>query len=182
MSNASFTFRGIALSAIALLALSGCGYSQAGNYNKDNPGYRWHSLYREDVQTVAVPIFTNKTFRRGVEFQLTTAIAKQLETHTPYKIVPRERADTIIEGEIVAVDTNTTSEQYGSNIPQEQVVTYTINFVWKRISTGEVLVERRNYQQTATFYPTLGESSFVGDQTAVEQLAQAIVQELQADW
>jgi hypothetical protein len=31
-------------------------------------GYQWPSLYRSDVHTVAVPIFTNKSYYRGVEF------------------------------------------------------------------------------------------------------------------
>src|SRR4051794_24044087 len=77
---------------------SGCGYSQVGG--EPSSGYQWRSLYREDVRTVAVPIFTNKTFRRGVEFQLTKAVVNQLEAKSPYKVVAKDRADTILEGEI----------------------------------------------------------------------------------
>ena len=54
-----------------LLFLAGCGYQQSGNYDQPLKGsYQWHSLYREDVQTVAVPVFGNRDFRRGVEFAL----------------------------------------------------------------------------------------------------------------
>ncbi|MCS7032800.1 MAG: hypothetical protein NZ561_02265, partial [Phycisphaerae bacterium] len=67
-------------------------------------------------------------------------------------------------------------------IPQEQLYKITVNFVWKDLRTGKILVERRNFEQTATFYPTLGEGRFVGSQQAAEQLARGIVQELQADW
>ena len=75
---------------LAIGMLAGCGYSRPGDY--DHPtksGYQWHSLYREDVQTVAVPIFTNREYRRGVEFSLSKAVINQLEAHSPYKVVLR---------------------------------------------------------------------------------------------
>jgi hypothetical protein len=43
-------------------------------------------------------------------------------------------------------------------------------------------MQRKNFQQTASFYPTLGEGEFVGAQDAIEKLALGIVQEMQADW
>lgn len=145
-------------------------------------GYRWSSLYREDVQTVAVPIFTNKDFRRGVELRLSKALVNQLEAHTPYRVAPRERADTILEGEIVRIDVTDLSRDVRANVPQEQLYVVTINFTWKDLRSGRILVERRNFQQTASYYATLGEGEFVGSQQSVERLALAIVQELQADW
>lgn len=164
--------------------MTGCGYQQQGSF-EDVPGktsYKWSSLYREDIQTVAAPIFTNKDFRRGVEFRLSTAIVKQLESHTPYRVAPQDRADTILEGEIVSVDLSTLSRDVRTNVPQEQMYVMTVNFRWKDLRSGKILVERRNFQQMAPFYSTLGEGEFVGNQQAVEKLAQAIVQELQAEW
>ena len=161
----------------------GCGYQHSGSTDTTGRStYKWASLYREDVSTVAVPIFTNKDFRRGTEFSLTTAVIKQMEAHTPYRVAPRDRADTILEGEIVSVDLGTLSRDVRTNIPQEQLYTMTVNFRWKDLRSGRILVERRNYQQTAPFYGTLGEGEFVGKQSAVERLAVAIIQELQADW
>jgi hypothetical protein len=169
------------LSIILLaIALTGCGYSTTGDDPKG--GYQWRSLYREDVKTVAVPIFANKDYTRGVEFDLTKAIINQLEAHSPYKVVPRERADTILEGEITAVKRDVVSEDTRTAIPQEQLYIVTVDFVWKDLRTGRILVERRNFEQTATYYPTLGEGRFVGSQLAVERLALGIVQEMQADW
>ncbi|MGH7179135.1 MAG: LPS assembly lipoprotein LptE, partial [Tepidisphaeraceae bacterium] len=144
--------------------------------------YQWRSLYREDVKTVAVPIFQNKAFRRGVEFQLSRAVVQQIEAKSPYKVVPKDRADTILEGEITSLRLQDVSDDAQLAIPQEQLYVVTVDFVWKDLRTGRILVERRNFQQTATFYPTLGEGEFVGSQQSVEQLALAIVQEMQADW
>jgi hypothetical protein len=168
------------ITLFASLLLSGCGYTHVGD--EPSNGYQWHSLYREDVKTVAVPIFQNKAYTRGVEFSLTKAVVNQLEAHSPYKVVPRERADTILEGEITAVSRETVSKDSVTAVPQEQLFVVSVDFIWKDLRNGRILVERRNFEQTATYYPTLGEDRFVGNQQAVEKLALAIVQELQADW
>lgn len=165
---------------VSLLALAGCGYTQSGG--EPSGGYQWRSLWREDVKSVAVPIFENKAFTRGVEFSLTKAIISQLESHSPYKVVPAERADTILEGEIVAIRRQTVSSDSRTAVPQEQLYVVTVNFVWKDLRSGQMLVQRRNFEQTTTYYPTLGEGQFVGSQQLSERLALAIVQEMQADW
>jgi hypothetical protein len=178
------TFAHLPISLLSVLALTGCGYDQSGaNYDKPSKsGYQWHSLYREDVQTVAVPVFTTKDFRRGVEFKLSKAVVNQLEAHSPYKVVARERADTVLEGEISKVDVSTLSRSFVEGVPQEQLMVVTVNFLWKDLRTGRILMQRKNFQQTASFYPTLGEGEFVGAQDAIEKLALGIVQEMQADW
>jgi hypothetical protein len=166
-----------------VLLAAGCGYQHSGSMDTSGTSsYKWASLYREDISTVAVPIFTNKDFRRGTEFSLTSAIIKQMEAHSHYRVAPRERADTILEGEIVSVDLSTLSRDVRTNIPQEQLYVMTVNFRWTDLRSGRILVERQNFQQTAPFYGPLGEGEFVGSQTAVERLALAIVQEMQADW
>jgi hypothetical protein len=166
------------LIALALLA-TGCGY-QSGSGGSG--AYHWSSLHRPGVRSVAVPIFTSTDFTRGVEFGLTKSVVNQLESSTPYKVTAKEKADTILEGEIVKVLVNTISQDNLSSLPQEQIVGLVVNFTWKDLRTGKILVERRNFQAAATYYPTLGEDRFVGRQEATERLALAIVQELQSDW
>ncbi len=166
------------ISVLLLIIIAGCGYSNGGASN----GYHWESLYRPGVRSVAVPIFTNVDFTRGVEMRLTKSVVNQIEANTPYKVSSREKADTILEGEIVKVQVSTISQDNLSSIPQEQIVGIVVNFLWKDLRSGKILVERRNFQAAATYYPTLGEDRFVGRQEASERLALAIVQELQADW
>ncbi len=171
--------------ASCLMLLVGCGYQHNGSFDGASSGqsaYKWSSLYREDISTVAIPIFANKDFRRGVEFGLTTSVIKQLEAHSPYRVAPRDRADTILEGEIVSVALSTLSRETRVAIPQEQLYVMTINFRWRDLRSGRILLERRNYQQTAPFYGTLGEGEPTGSQSAIERLALGIVQEMQADW
>ena len=168
---------------IPLIFLAGCGYqSGAGGAGDSSDGYHWSSLHRPGVRSVAVPIFTNTDFSRGVEFGLTKSVVNQLESSTPYKVTSKEKADTVLEGEIVKVLVNTISQDNLSSLPQEQIVGFVVNFTWKDLRSGKILVERRNFQAAATYYPTLGEDRLVGRQEATERLALAIVQELQSDW
>lgn len=177
----SMIYKWLAL-APALL-LTGCGYQSTGDFNPNaNAGYQWKSLYREDYQSVAVPIFTSRTFQRGAENELTRAVIHQMELRTPYKVVPRDRAQTILEGEIEGIEIRTLANDMDNTLPQQQAMTIRVNFVWKDIRTGRILCERRDFIESASFYPTLGEGRFIGTQAVAERLALAIVQELEADW
>ena len=79
--------------SLCLLIPNGCGYNTAGDAPQSS-WYQWKSLYRQDVSSVAVPIFKNRSFDRGVEFALSKAIVNQIEMRTPYKVIPQERADS----------------------------------------------------------------------------------------
>jgi hypothetical protein len=178
----------IAVLIASALTLAGCGYTQV-NYSGESAVAadgstvsKSRSLYRSDVRTVAVPIFTNRTFERSLEFDLSKAIVNYIESNTPYKVVPRERADTILEGEITDYRIRTTSNSQFTGIPQEQLATIRCNFTWKDMRNGRILTERKHFDQSGSYYPTLGEGRFVGNESQVEKLAVAIVQELQADW
>ena len=169
----------------AALFCAGCGYTQA-NYNENTAAAEADgnskTLYRDDVQTIAVPIFTNRSFERNVEFDLSKAIVQYIESATPYKVVPKERADTILEGEVTHVEIDTVSQSPFNTQPQEQLIEIRVNFTWKDLRTGRILTQRRRFEQSGTYYPTLGEGRFIGSQHNVERLAIAIVQELQQDW
>jgi hypothetical protein len=169
------------LSGVVLAFMaSGCGYSTVGS--EPVGGYQWHSLYPEDVKTIAVPIFTNKSFRRDEEFRLTKALVTQIEAKTQYKVVPRERADTVLEGEITSINVERVSDDAETAVPQENLYRVIVDFTWKDQRTGRIRVSRQNFEQDSTFYPTLGEGEFVGSQEAAEKLASGIVDQLQADW
>jgi hypothetical protein len=105
-----------------------------------------------------------------------------MEEHTPYKVVPLERANTELDGEVIYASTNTLSQDPLTGLPQEQLYSLIVNFTWKDLRTGHILVERKKFDQRTSFFPTLGEPQSVGATTAVGELARSVVQELQADW
>jgi hypothetical protein len=173
------------LLCVIAFATTGCGYhwsdSGPGAVASD-PDYKWPGLYRQDVKTVAVPVFANRTYYRGVEFNLTKAVINQLESRTPYKVVPKEQADTILEGEVISAGVHFQSRSQIMGLPQEQLYYLVVNFTWKDMRTGQQLTVRHGFEQTSPYYPTLAEDQFAGSQDSVERLALAIVEELQANW
>lgn len=157
-----------------LLAFGGCGYSQGG--------YRSGSTFREGVRTVAVPAFGTRSFQRDDEVMLTQAIVAQIESRTPYKVVPRERADTILEGVVVSAGSGTVNVSPFNALPQEATYTMSVDFTWRDLRTGQILVTRKNFDQTSTYYPSLGDGRSAGKQQAAEGLAASIVNEMQGEW
>ena len=178
----------VATGALALAGLGGgCGYTWANNGSSFAPQASKASaasdgLYRTGVRTVAVPTFTNKTFYRGLEFNLSKAVVNQLESRTPYKVASREEADTLLTGEIISVGVHMVSRNQFNALPQEQLFFVSVNFTWKDLRTGQMYVERHSFEQSAPYYPTLGEDQYAGAQDNIEKLALAIVEELQAPW
>lgn len=159
----------------AMCTLTGCSYSQGD-------GYTWGTTFRKDIRTVAIPAFGTKSFARGDEIALTQAIIAQIESRTPYKVVPQERADTVLEGLVVSVGTGTVSIDQYTALPQESLYTISVDFTWKDLRTGQILVERRNFEQSTTYYPTLGEGRTNGRLATADALAASIVDELQGEW
>lgn len=82
---------------LALALLTGCGY-KAG------------FLVRDNIETVAVPVFANDTFYRNLEIDMTKAVVDRIEKETPYKLADSSDADAILEGRIT---------RYGFTVLQE---------------------------------------------------------------
>ena len=158
-----------ALFLVLPVLVTGCGYSST-------------PLYRQSVHTVAVPIFINKTYRREMEFRLTEALDKQIESRTPYKLADQKNADTVLTGTIVEIHEDVLTRRTGFNLPRETQVTVAVDFVWKDTRSGRILLERKMFNRSATEIPQVGERVTDAQQLAVERLAAAIVDQMQTDW
>jgi hypothetical protein len=159
---------------LVVLFLHGCGYASK-------------PVFPTDVRTVAVPIFENKSFYRGVEFDLTEALIKQIELQTPYKVTGRERADTILQGTIVAVDQAVLSRTSTGGLPQEMEMRIVVDFEWKNGRTGQLLRQRKGFAAVGRYVPTrmgdrVGETYSTAQHRAVQQLADQVVMAMRSDW
>ena len=76
---------------LPLVLLLGCGYTA-------------RSIHLAAVDSVYVPVFDNRTFRRGLEFDLTRAVTTEILHKSDLRIASRNRADTELIGEIVDID------------------------------------------------------------------------------
>lgn len=83
---------------LPFFVMTGC----ASDGHFDLLGYTTRPPYDECIRTVYVPIFENVSFRRGLEFDLTRAVIREIEAKTPYKVAScRETADTELRGKII---------------------------------------------------------------------------------
>ena len=131
------SFSVVLLGACALL-LPSCNWD--GNFTV--LGYTTKPLYPCDIRTVYVPIFKNNTYRRGIEFDLTRAVVREIEAKTPYKVVSTGGADTELSGTIVSLNKNVINRNQLNEV-REAETTLSVLITWKDLRTGEILSARR---------------------------------------
>jgi hypothetical protein len=165
-----------AVQFVFILLLVGCSSGSGDS------GWHWGSVHRQDIHSVALPVFTTRDYHRGVEYELSDALAKKVEEFTPYKVEPKERADTILEGEIISITPTTLTLNPFTATPQEQQYSVIVNFTWKDLRTGKILVSRQAFEQATTYFPYLGEGQNIASESAVEKLALGIVNEMEGPW
>ena len=167
-----------ALVAMMAIVLPGCG----GPINIG--GYQTNEQFDTSYRSIAVPIFKNRTFYRETEFKLTEALAKQIESRTPYKVTDRGGADTILTGTVLSVRERLISRESKSGLPQEVQVTVVVSFEWKDLRSGKVIRERSRFEGTGEHIPTypVGELHEVARLAAIDELAKQIVSVMRKDW
>lgn len=136
---------------------------------------------QQNVHTIYVPIFDNKTFRRGLEFDLTNAIKNEILFKTRLKIVDKGHADSALYGEIADVQESVLIEDPEANIT-ESSVTLIVNFSWVDLRTGRTLVERKNIQQRAEFIPRRKEDEGTAEREAFVDMAERIINLMEERW
>jgi hypothetical protein len=155
----------------ALISVGGCA------------GYNNASLYPEGVGTVYVEMFDNQSFRRGIEYEMTDALGKRIEAQTPYKIVTnRDRADTVISGQIVQANESvlTTERQIGRAL--EKTVELRAVVSWKNLRTGELLIDNKTINASASYSEWQSQSFAYGSTLAANLLAERIVELMETGW
>ena len=146
-------------------------------------GYSSESLFPEDVGSVYVKMFDNQSYRRGVEYELTDALAKRIEAGTPYKIISSlDRADTVISGQIVQVTEAVLSSerQTGRVLEGEVQLRAVVN--WKNLKTGELLIDNRSVSAAASYSQWQNQGFNYASTLAANNLARRIVELMEKEW
>ncbi len=196
---------GLLLIAVGTLMLPACG----SDGQVQILGYTSRPTYDNSIRTVRVKILGNETYWRGIEFELTKALIREIEANTPLKVVPGNApADTELVGRIIAANKNlVTFNQLGE--VREAETTLTVAVVWKDLRAGVVgdaLIaplnnpadgpppaipvatppaadkERVLVQSLGSFRPELGESITSARQRMVNGMAQQIRTMMEAPW
>jgi lipopolysaccharide assembly LptE-like protein len=158
-------------------------------------GYTTRPPYDTSIRTVYVPMFGNKTYMRGIEFEITKAIVKEIEWKSPYKVVDnREAADTELSGTVVSrrkgiININQLGEV------REAEISLSVEVVWKDLRSGKILSLPNGIQirdgfgnrdpdakipavlitPTGTYIPELGGNNASAEAQLTRQLAQQVV-------
>jgi hypothetical protein len=158
----------VRLPAAAVLALLlGCGYTS-------------DPLHRADIRTVYVPVMENRTFRRGVELELTRSVIDEINTHTQMRVVSEAQADSSLIGTVRDVKETVLTKTPGDEMLEKQITVY-VSFKWVDRRTGRILVERRDVRATAD--AVLSTETFARSrQRAFERAARKIVRLMEHEW
>jgi hypothetical protein len=127
----------VVLAAVVALSVAAPGCESGGHFTV--LGYTTKPNYNCDIRTIYVPIFKNRTFRRGLEFDLTRAVIREIEAKTPYKVVSDcDHADSELIGTIVSV-TKALVNLNPENEVREAETTMSVEVIWRDRRTGEIL-------------------------------------------
>jgi hypothetical protein len=164
------------LMILSLCLVVGCGYTIGGNY-------------RTELRTVEVPVFESESDRRGLEFQLTEAVQKQVKLRTPFRLAKAPYADTRLTGRIVHIDKRLIGLS-GTDEGRELQYTMAVEVTWEDLHTGDILYRDQvpidpdivHLVSNSGFAPEVGQSLATGEQQALDRLARRIVELMEKPW
>jgi hypothetical protein len=156
----------------------------AGCASDPTQGYSMSSPYPTGVSTVAVRVFENDTYDRGVEFELADALVKEIEARTPYRVTSARGADTILTGRIRTVERDQLSKSPLTGLSEEVMLSVTIDLNWRDRRTGESLLELESFSAHNLFVPSAPTRDPIelAEFGVVQRLARDIVSEMRANW
>jgi outer membrane lipopolysaccharide assembly protein LptE/RlpB len=163
----------LALIAVALFSLSGCGYHALGAATHLPPG----------IRTLAVPVFATNTEAYHSETVMTQAVIREFATRTRLRVTPDASADAdaVLHGtilkEIVAPLTYNSSTQQSSSFLITMVVSVTLTG-----RDGQILYENKNYVFRQQYQSTTDLPSFFQENpAAMQRLSREFARQLVAD-
>lgn len=162
---------------VVLVGLAGCA-------SDPTQGYSFAESMPQDLKSVSIPVCENYTYDLGLEALVTEAVIKEMQRSTPLKVVSRGAADSELKVIITKSELRRLSVQKKTGFSQELGVTLTVDFEWKDVRSGEMIVSRRDFAAAETFVPAnpSGERLDNGRVGAASRLARDLVWELRSNW
>lgn len=160
----------IVLGFLYLVSLSGCAGYKVGN----------QSLYNRDISTIQVPVFESESYRRNLGERLTEAVQKQIENRTPYKVVGRDTADTVLSGYIKS-DEQSIKNLNDYNDTRQKQYSMTVEVRWTDRRTGNP-IRQFTVNEDSYLFAESGQSLSVAQQEAIDKLAATIVEKMELYW
>ena len=148
----------IGLALLVAISLGACGYTIRGNL----PAH---------IKTVAVPVFVNRTQEPAVENSITSAVVEAFTTNGRLRVVNREGADSLLEGQIIGYKLEPLAFDARANARQYRLIV-TLNLRFVDLRRNEVLFEEKALQEKADFSVAgLVSASIAREEGALRQAA-----------
>ncbi len=160
----------LGLVAMLVLAMTGCGYHTAGHAVR----------LPQDLHTIAIPAFQNKTTSYRVEQVLTAAVVREFQTRTHYKIANQEdaAADATLRGTVVTTQIAPVTYDSQTGRASTALVTVALKVVLVD-RNGKVLYDNPNYTFREQYQISHEPSSFFQEEApAVDRLARGFARDL----
>jgi len=162
--------------AVSMLTVSGCGYALGPAHDPC-------------ITSVEVVTFKNDSFRRGMEFMLTEAVQKEIQTRTTMRLAKCPGAQTRLTGRIVDFRKNVLGETKNDD-PRELQLTLVVEITWEDARNGQVLAQQSVPLDTGTtalatntdFAPEVGHSLATVVNESVRTTARRIVDLMDSPW
>jgi hypothetical protein len=153
--------RGAAAGGLVLLVAAGCGYSFRGTL----PGH---------IQSIAVPVFTNRTQEPAVENVITRAVVDAFATNGRLRVVSREGADSLLEGEVTGYQLISVAFDPSASVRVYRLVV-TLNLRYRDLRENTLVFERQGFHERADFQvPAAVSQTLVAEDAALREAAAQI--------
>jgi hypothetical protein len=164
------------VAVLCVMSLTGCGYMVG-------------SVYQSDVRSVHVPIFTSDSYRRGVEFQLTDAVQKEIQKQTHFRLAKEGNADSRLTGRIVRIKKRVLGESAFDD-PRELELAIAVEVTWEDLRNGEIIAQQRvpieseeiQLLSTGSFAPEVGQSLATAEKQVIDRIARQVVEMMEMPW
>jgi outer membrane lipopolysaccharide assembly protein LptE/RlpB len=162
------------LSVVLSLLLTSCGYHTSNSAKVNLPS---------GINTIAVPIFVNKTQSYRAEEVLTQAVVREFTSRSPYKIVNQDdgTADAVLHGTVTTV--NSYPLTYDSQTGRQSSAVVQINMSMKLVDKhGNTLFDNPNYMFREQYQVSREVTSFFDESPpAVDRLSRDFARTLVAE-
>ena len=159
------------LFVLAMLVLIASSWGGCAGYSSGN-------LYREDIKTIYVQFFDNRTFWRQLEVFMTRALVAEVKLSTPFTFAPKDQADSILTGEVMDFRLRTAVESRKLEVIVTDV-TAVVRFRWYDRLTGADIVPEQTVEETVRIAPSLEQDEF---DLVCRETAKRIVEQMRQPW
>ena len=147
------------------------------------------SLFGQDIKTVYVPIFESDLDRPGVGERLTEAVCKRIEAKSPYKVVGRPDADSVLTGKIMTERKSVDLYNRYGDVRQRQG-TLSVFITWKDRRNNDLRQfeaipwneSSATVRATSYFLPEYGQSGATAEMEQIDRIADQIVGMMEIPW